>query len=86
MTIAPTEAEVLGEIRRILHDELELEPSVLEDGPQNGLELDSLSRTVLAVGLEDRFRVRLTEDDAQVATVGELARRIAARVAEEAKP
>jgi acyl carrier protein len=79
----PTEADVLGEIRRILRDELELDqPLSPGDDLAAGLALDSLSRTVLAVGLEDRFHVRLTEEDAQLQTVGELARAIALRARE----
>lgn len=66
-----TESEVLLEIHRILH-ELELDP-------QKTTALDSLSRTVLAVGLEDRFRVRLTEEDATLASFEELARVVARR-------
>jgi acyl carrier protein len=44
------------------------------------LRLDSLGLTVLAVGLEDRFRVRLTEEDsALINTVQDLARLVASR-------
>lgn len=74
----PTEADVLAEIHRILRDELELDHAISrEDALTSGL--DSLSKMVLAVGLEDRFRVRLTEEDAHLATVGDLARVIAQR-------
>jgi acyl carrier protein len=73
----------LVEIRRILAEDLEwtgrVEPTheLLGD-----LQLDSLGLTVLAVGREIRFRIRLTEEDSVgVRTVGELARRVAARVA-----
>lgn len=76
--------EALAEIRRIAREELEFEGAVepahdlLRD-----LHLDSLGLTVLAVGLENRFRVMLSEEDAQgVRTVEDLARRVAARVAE----
>jgi acyl carrier protein len=77
----PTEADVLDEIRRILRDELEVDRPI---APEDAIarDLDSLARTVLAVGLEDRFRVRLTEDDAQLATVSDLARVIVARARE----
>lgn len=81
----PTEEDVLGEIGRILREELEIDhPLSPHDTLSAGLALDSLSRTVLAVGLEDRFRVRLTEEDAEVTTVGDLARLIATRAREEA--
>ena len=78
-----SELEVLAEIRRIAADELEWKDSVepahdlLRD-----LQLDSLGLTVLAVGLENRFRIRLSEEDAQdVRTVGDLARLVAQRAA-----
>jgi acyl carrier protein len=78
---ATTEADVLREIRRIAREELELDAPISADDRLDGpIALDSLSRTVLAVGLEDRFRVRLEEDDALAPTVGGLARRVAARV------
>ena len=77
------ELQALSEIRRILAEELEWTGSV-EPGHEllGDLQLDSLGLTVLAVGLENRFRVRLTEEDgASVRTVGELARLVAARAA-----
>lgn len=77
----PTEADVLAEIQRIVRDELDIDRAVTSE-QRLAAGLDSLSRTVLAVGLEDRFRVRLTDEDAQLATVGELARVIVARVGE----
>ena len=77
------ETEVVAEIRRILGEELEwkgaVEPShdLLKD-----LQLDSLGLTVLAVGLENRFRVKLSEEDAAgVTTVADLARLVSKRVA-----
>ncbi|MGZ3449797.1 MAG: acyl carrier protein [Polyangiales bacterium] len=77
-----TEADVLAEIRRILRDELDVDrPIAPEDGLAAGL--DSLSLTVLAVGLEDRFRVRLTPEDAQLSTVSDLAQVIVARATRE---
>ena len=62
--MAGVEGEVVAEIRRILGEELEwkgaVEPAhdLLKD-----LQLDSLGLTVLAVGLENRFRVKLSEED-----------------------
>ena len=67
--------EVLGEIRRLLREELGLSRA-----PQPGddlardLQLDSVGLLTLVVGLEDRFRVALKEEDAAaVRTVQELA-------------
>jgi acyl carrier protein len=77
----PTEADVLAEIQRIIREELELDRAITSE-QQLASGLDSLSRTVLAVGLEDRFRVRLTDADAELPTVGDLARAIVARVEE----
>jgi len=82
--MAELEGEVVAEVRRILGEELEwkggVEPShdLLKD-----LQLDSLGLTVLAVGLENRFRVKLSEEDAAgVTTVADLARLVSRRVAE----
>lgn len=79
-----TEAEVLREIRRIVAAELEVERTVQpSDHLIQDLQLDSLGLTVLAVGLEDRFRVKLTEDDSvRVNTVGDLAALVAIRTSE----
>jgi acyl carrier protein len=80
--MAELEREVVAEIRRILGEELEwkgaVEPShdLLKD-----LQLDSLGLTVLAVGLENRFRVKLSEEDSVgIATVSDLARLVSTRV------
>jgi acyl carrier protein len=82
--MAELEGEVVAEVRRILGEELEwkggVEPShdLLKD-----LQLDSLGLTVLAVGLENRFRVKLSEEDAAgVITVADLARLVSRRVVE----
>ncbi len=77
----PTEEEVLSEIGRIVARELEITgPIQSHHGLIQDLRLDSLGLTVLAVGLEDRFRVRLTEEDsAQINTVQDLARLVASR-------
>jgi acyl carrier protein len=81
--VGELETEVVAEIRRILGEELEwkgsVEPSheLLRD-----LQLDSLGLTVLAVGLENRFRVKLSEEDAEgLSTVEDLARLVVTRVA-----
>ena len=77
----PTEEEVLAEISQIVARELEITgPIQSHHRLIQDLRLDSLGLTVLAVGLEDRFRVRLTEEDsAQINTVQDLARLVAAR-------
>jgi acyl carrier protein len=82
--MAELERDVVAEIRRILGEELEwkgaVEPAhdLLKD-----LQLDSLGITVLAVGLENRFRVKLSEEDAAgVLTVADLAKLVSRRVAE----
>lgn len=76
------EQEVLDVIRRIFSTELEyrgpVEPSL---DLQRDLHVDSLNAVVLAVGLEDYFRVRLeAEDTVGVTTVGDLIARVAERV------
>lgn len=80
--MAELEGEVVAEIRRILGEELEwtgaVEPAhdLLKD-----LQLDSLGLTVLAVGLENRFRVKLSEQDSVgVSTVADLARLVSTRI------
>jgi acyl carrier protein len=79
-----TDAEVLQFIRALARSELEIfRPIGPEDDLLKDLALDSLSLTVLAVGLENRFRVKLTEADAEgVRTVGDLARHVALRTTE----
>jgi acyl carrier protein len=74
-------AEVIAEIQRVVKSELGLtgacEPSseLLRD-----LALDSLSLITLVVGLEDRYRVALTEEDAEgILTVSDLAQLVVRR-------
>ncbi len=76
-----SESEVLETIRGIARGELELERVVEpEHDLQRDLALDSLGLTILAVGLENRFRVTLSDEDAVgVRTVSDLARLVAAR-------
>jgi acyl carrier protein len=81
--VAELTVDVVAEIRRILGEELEWKGSVepahdlLKD-----LQLDSLGLTVLAVGLENRFRVKLSEEDASgIVTVADLVRLVETRVA-----
>ena len=75
------ESEILAEIRRIASQELEISrPVEPTDQLSRDLELDSLGATVLAVGLEDKFRIRLSpEDSGQVETVQDLVQLVARR-------
>jgi acyl carrier protein len=80
--------EVIAEIRRVLSQELDVtalaEPS--SDLVQD-LQLDSVALITLAVSLEDKFRVKLSEADAStVRTVEDLARLVLRRMAEGPKP
>jgi acyl carrier protein len=75
------EAQVLETIRSIARNELELErPIQATDDLLADLGLDSLALTVLAVGLENKFRVKLSQEDAGVVrTVADLAALVARR-------
>ncbi len=78
--------EVLREIRRVLREELGLsaDPRPGDDLIRD-LQLDSVGLLTLVVGLEDRFRVALQEEDAAaVRTVGELAALVQSRRQEAA--
>ena len=73
--------EVLAEIGRVLREELghSREPRA-EDDLVADLQLDSVGLLTLVVGLEDRFRIALAEEDAAaVRTVGDLAALVAQR-------
>ena len=76
------EQEVLDVIRRIFRTELEYAGPVERSlDLQRDLHVDSLNAVVLAVGLEDHFRVRLeAETTVGVTTVGDLVARVAQRV------
>lgn len=77
----PNEADVLETIRTIARAELELERPVQPgDDLLADLGLDSLGLTILAVGLENRFRVKLSQEDAVgLRTVGDLAKLVVRR-------
>ncbi len=84
--MAEKELVVLAEIRRVFTEQLEWEGGPVEPSQHllKDLQLDSMGLTVLAVELENRFRIRLSpEDSAQVSTVGDLARLVAARASQE---
>ena len=76
------EQEVLDVIRRIFATELEHKsPVELAHDLLRDLRVDSLNAVILAVGLEDHFRVRLAQEDTVgVTTVAELVARVAERV------
>jgi acyl carrier protein len=67
--------EVLGEIGRVLREELGMQLEVRPgDDLVRDLQLDSVGLLTLVVDLEDHFRVALKEEDAAVVrTVAELA-------------
>lgn len=73
------EAAILAEVRRICAEEIGMQTAV-EEGHRLGedLELDSVQVLTLVVGLENRFRVILEEEDPTgVQTVGDLVRLVA---------
>lgn len=67
-------AEVLAEVRRILAEEVGRREAVLPSHRLDAdLQLDSVQLLTLVVGLENRFRIALAEEDAaQVRTVADL--------------
>lgn len=81
---APAPEEVIEEIRRVCRDELELDREIApDDALLEDLELDSMGLIVVAVAVENRFRVKLTEADSEgVRTVRDLAERVCQRAAE----
>jgi acyl carrier protein len=78
----PEAVVVVEEIGRLLHDELGVRRAIRgEDDLVADLQLDSVGLLTLVVGLEDRFRIALAEDDAaNVRTVSDLAALVASRV------
>jgi acyl carrier protein len=82
--VSELDVRVLEEIRRIARSELELERDIsLTTRLDEDLALDSLALIVVAVGLENAFRVRLREEDAgSLATVADLVRLVGQRVGE----
>lgn len=82
--MAESEEAVLSEITRILSEELSMPgPFTPAQHLIADLGLDSLGLTVLAVELENRFRIRLSiEDAADVGTVQDLVR-LVVRAGEE---
>ena len=76
-----SEELVLAEIARVAREDLGLGREVAPaDRLVDDLSLDSITLTTLAVALEDRFRVCLSDEEASaVETVGGLARLVVAR-------
>lgn len=74
-------SDVLAEIARVVRDELGVARAVSPgDDLVTDLQLDSVGLLTLAVALEDRFRVALSEEDAaSVRTVADLAALVAKR-------
>jgi acyl carrier protein len=77
-------SDIIAEIRRIAVEELELgQPPEPADELIRDLKLDSIALITLAAGLENRFRVKLNEEDAgHVVTVADLAALVLRRAAE----
>lgn len=84
--VAPEPEDVLEEIRRVCREELELEREIqLDDELVGDLELDSMGLIVVAVAVENRFRVKLDEGDAeQLRRVRDVAELVCRRARETA--
>jgi acyl carrier protein len=75
--------EVLELIRSHLSEELEVDPSRIQDETRfkEDLEADSLDLVALVQELEDRYGVRIPDEDAaKIATVGMAADYVASRL------
>lgn len=85
--MADLRAEVLAEIRRVLSVDLEVKEPVEPHHELAGdLAVDSMGAIILAVALEDRFLVKLSDEDAStVVTVGDLVDLVERR-SEESRP
>ncbi len=84
--VTPTQAEVIAELQRLCREELELERTLAaSDRLEGDLQLDSMGLIVVVVGMENRFRIKLTETDSEaVRTVGDLADLVVRRSLEAA--
>jgi len=80
-----TREEVLERIREHLATELEVDPERIEEGTRfkEDLEADSLDLVELLVELEDRYGIRVPDEQAaKILTVGQAADFVAAHAAE----
>lgn len=80
--------QILEELRRIAKKELELnetiEPAM---SLKDDLKLDSMGMIIVAVGLENKFRVKLQEEDGgDLSTVADLLSLVERRVTEVGAP
>jgi acyl carrier protein len=76
-------SEVLELIRSHLAEELEVDPSRIQDDTRfrEDLEADSLDLVSLVQELEDRYGVRIPDEDAaRITTVGQAADYVASRL------
>ncbi len=82
--MADLDARVLEEIRRIARVDLEFTADISPAARLNeDLHLDSMAMIVVAVGLENMFRVKLQEEDAgSIVTIGDLVKLVVQRVGE----
>ena len=80
-----TRDEVLQRVREYLAEELEVDPARIEEGTRfkEDLEADSLHLVELVVDLEDRYGLRIPDEEAaKLHTVGQVADYVAAHAAE----